>query len=162
MPAVTSKNRPLYVLPSESKTFIVPETESALRHVTLTGVSSVIAEPNPVPAAVQPPTSTNNNRNGGFNAENRMPRLLVRSCKRKCRRTRDHVWPGKVTSRFRGEHHACQTKRNRKRRRRFNIRPGVGAPGVPADGELGDPDVDQRFLSAAMPRSYFGGVKISF
>jgi iron complex outermembrane receptor protein len=39
---------------------------------------------------------------------------------------------------------------------------GVGAPGVPADGELGDPDVDPRFLSPAMPRSYFGGVKISF
>jgi iron complex outermembrane receptor protein len=39
---------------------------------------------------------------------------------------------------------------------------GVGAPGVPADGELGDPDVDPRFLSPAMPRAYFGGVKISF
>jgi iron complex outermembrane recepter protein len=39
---------------------------------------------------------------------------------------------------------------------------GVGAPGVPADGELGDPDVDPRFLSPAMPRSYFGGVKILF
>ncbi len=34
---------------------------------------------------------------------------------------------------------------------------GVGAPGVPADGELGDPDVDPRFLSPAMPRAYFGG-----
>jgi iron complex outermembrane recepter protein len=33
---------------------------------------------------------------------------------------------------------------------------GVGAPGV------GDPDVDPRFQSPAMPRSYFGGVKISF
>ncbi len=39
---------------------------------------------------------------------------------------------------------------------------GVGAPGVPADGELGDPDVDPRFQSPAMPRSCFGGVKISF
>ena len=39
---------------------------------------------------------------------------------------------------------------------------GVGAPGVPADGELGDPDVDPRFLSPAMPRAYFGGVRISF
>jgi iron complex outermembrane recepter protein len=39
---------------------------------------------------------------------------------------------------------------------------GVGAPGVPADGVLGDPDVDPRFLSPAMPRAYFGGVKISF
>jgi iron complex outermembrane recepter protein len=39
---------------------------------------------------------------------------------------------------------------------------GVGAPGVPADGVFGDPDVDPRFQSPAMPRSYFGGVKISF
>jgi len=39
---------------------------------------------------------------------------------------------------------------------------GVGAPGVPADRELGDPDVDPRFQSPAMPRAYFGGVKISF
>ncbi len=39
---------------------------------------------------------------------------------------------------------------------------GVGAPGVPADGEFGDPDVDPRFQSPAMPRAYFGGVKISF
>jgi iron complex outermembrane receptor protein len=39
---------------------------------------------------------------------------------------------------------------------------GVGAPGLPADGELGDPDVDPRFQNPAMPRSYFGGVKISF
>ena len=36
------------------------------------------------------------------------------------------------------------------------------APGVPPDGSLGDPDVDPRFLSPAMPRAYFGGVKISF
>jgi iron complex outermembrane receptor protein len=39
---------------------------------------------------------------------------------------------------------------------------GVGAPGVPAGGEWGDPDVDPRFQSPAMPRAYFGGVKISF
>jgi len=39
---------------------------------------------------------------------------------------------------------------------------GVGAPGVPSDGQLGDPDVDPRFLSPAMPRAYFGGVKITF
>jgi iron complex outermembrane recepter protein len=39
---------------------------------------------------------------------------------------------------------------------------GVGAPGVPVDGELGDPEVDPQFLSPAMPRAYFGGVKISF
>jgi hypothetical protein len=120
MPAVISKNRPLNVLPSGSTAFMVPETESALRHVTLTGVASATDELNPAPAAVQPPTSANNNRNGGFNVENRMPRLLVPSCKRKCRRTREHLWPGKVTSRFRGEHHACQTKRNRERRRRFD------------------------------------------
>jgi iron complex outermembrane recepter protein len=39
---------------------------------------------------------------------------------------------------------------------------GVGAPGVLADGELGDPDVDPRFQSPAMPRAFFAGVKISF
>jgi iron complex outermembrane receptor protein len=39
---------------------------------------------------------------------------------------------------------------------------GVGAPGVPANGELGDPHVDPQFQSPAMPRAYFGGVKISF
>ena len=39
---------------------------------------------------------------------------------------------------------------------------GVGAPGVPPDGVFGDPDVDPRFQSPAMPRAYFGGVKISF
>jgi iron complex outermembrane receptor protein len=38
----------------------------------------------------------------------------------------------------------------------------VGAPGVPADGEFGDPNIDPRFQSPAMPRAYFGGVKISF
>lgn len=39
---------------------------------------------------------------------------------------------------------------------------GVGAPGVPPDGEFGDPDVDPRFQSPAMPRAYYGGVKITF
>jgi iron complex outermembrane receptor protein len=39
---------------------------------------------------------------------------------------------------------------------------GVGAPGVPPNGSLGDPDVDPQFQSPAMPRAYFGGVKISF
>jgi iron complex outermembrane receptor protein len=39
---------------------------------------------------------------------------------------------------------------------------GVGAPGVPAAGVFGDPDVDPRFQSPAMPRAYFSGVKISF
>ena len=39
---------------------------------------------------------------------------------------------------------------------------GVGAPGVPADGALGDTDVDPRFQTPAMPRAYFGGIKIAF
>jgi len=39
---------------------------------------------------------------------------------------------------------------------------GVGAPGVPAEGKFGDPDVDPRFQSPAMPRAYFGGLKLSF
>jgi iron complex outermembrane recepter protein len=39
---------------------------------------------------------------------------------------------------------------------------GVGAPGVPPDGALGDPDVAPQFQSPAMPRAYFGGVKLSF
>jgi iron complex outermembrane recepter protein len=39
---------------------------------------------------------------------------------------------------------------------------GVGAPGVPPNGSFGDPDVDPQFQSPAMPRAYFGGVKISF
>jgi iron complex outermembrane recepter protein len=39
---------------------------------------------------------------------------------------------------------------------------GVGAPGVPAAGEFGDPEADPRFQSPAMPRASFGGVKISF
>jgi iron complex outermembrane receptor protein len=39
---------------------------------------------------------------------------------------------------------------------------GVGAPGVPPNGSLGDPDVLPQFQSPAMPRAYFGGVKISF
>jgi hypothetical protein len=84
MPAVVSKNRPLYVLPSESTAFIVPETESTLCQVTLTGgAAPVTVEPNPAPAAVQPPTKANNSRNAGFNVQNGMPRLLFQSCKRK-------------------------------------------------------------------------------
>lgn len=39
---------------------------------------------------------------------------------------------------------------------------GVGAPGVPANGVFGDPNVDPRFQSPAMPRAYFGGVQVSF
>jgi hypothetical protein len=73
MPAVTSKNRPLYVLPSESTAFMVPETESALRQLKLTGVA-LIAELNPVPA-VQAPTRANNSRNAGFSVKMLTPRL---------------------------------------------------------------------------------------
>jgi iron complex outermembrane receptor protein len=39
---------------------------------------------------------------------------------------------------------------------------GVGAPGVPPDGVSNGPGVDNRFQSPAMPRAYFGGVKIRF
>jgi iron complex outermembrane receptor protein len=39
---------------------------------------------------------------------------------------------------------------------------GVGAPGVPAGATSNDPGVDNRFQSPAMPRAYFGGVRISF
>ena len=39
---------------------------------------------------------------------------------------------------------------------------GVGAPGVPADAAFGDPAVDPRFQSPAMPRAYFAGIKVSF
>ena len=39
---------------------------------------------------------------------------------------------------------------------------GVGAPGVPPAGVFGDPDVAAQFQSPAMPRAYFGGVKLSF
>jgi iron complex outermembrane recepter protein len=39
---------------------------------------------------------------------------------------------------------------------------GVGAPGVPPNVDSNDPGVDNRFQSPAMPRSYFGGVRISF
>jgi iron complex outermembrane receptor protein len=39
---------------------------------------------------------------------------------------------------------------------------GVGASGVPANGVFGDPGVDPRFQSPAMPRAYFGGLKVSF
>lgn len=39
---------------------------------------------------------------------------------------------------------------------------GVGAPGIPVGSAFGDPNVDPRFQSPAMPRAYFGGVKLSF
>jgi iron complex outermembrane recepter protein len=39
---------------------------------------------------------------------------------------------------------------------------GVGAPGIPADADSNDPRVDNRFQSPAMPRAFFGGVRISF
>jgi len=39
---------------------------------------------------------------------------------------------------------------------------GVGAPGVPPDGQSNGPGVDNRFQSPGAPRSYFGGVRISF
>jgi hypothetical protein len=74
MSAVSSKNRPLYVLPSESTVCMVPETESALRQLKLTGVVSVIVELNPVPA-VQPPARANNSRNPVFSLELLTPRL---------------------------------------------------------------------------------------
>ncbi len=39
---------------------------------------------------------------------------------------------------------------------------GVGAPGVPAGAESNGPGVDNRFQSPAMPRAFFGGVKLRF
>lgn len=39
---------------------------------------------------------------------------------------------------------------------------GLGAPGVPPNANSNDPGVDNRFQSPAMPRSYFGGVRVSF
>ena len=39
---------------------------------------------------------------------------------------------------------------------------GVGAPGVPPDGQFGDPDVDPRVQRPAMPRALFGGIRIAF
>jgi len=39
---------------------------------------------------------------------------------------------------------------------------GVGAPGVPPNADSNDPGVDNRFQSPAMPRSYFGGIRVSF
>jgi iron complex outermembrane receptor protein len=39
---------------------------------------------------------------------------------------------------------------------------GVGAPGVPPNAAANGPGVDNRFQSPGMPRSYFGGVRISF
>ena len=38
---------------------------------------------------------------------------------------------------------------------------GVGAPGVPADAAPGDAGLDTRFQSPAMPRAFFGGLRIS-
>jgi iron complex outermembrane receptor protein len=39
---------------------------------------------------------------------------------------------------------------------------GVNAPGVPPNANSNDPGVDNRFQSPAMPRAYFGGVKVHF
>ncbi|MGO9934498.1 MAG: TonB-dependent receptor [Steroidobacteraceae bacterium] len=39
---------------------------------------------------------------------------------------------------------------------------GVGAPGVPANAQSNGPGVDNRFQSPGMPRSFFGGARISF
>jgi iron complex outermembrane receptor protein len=39
---------------------------------------------------------------------------------------------------------------------------GAGAPGVPALADSNHAGVDNRFQSPAMPRAYFGGVRISF
>jgi iron complex outermembrane receptor protein len=39
---------------------------------------------------------------------------------------------------------------------------GVGAPGVPPNALPGGPGVDNRFQSPGMPRSFFGGARISF
>jgi iron complex outermembrane receptor protein len=44
----------------------------------------------------------------------------------------------------------------------FSDPTGVGAPGVPANADSNAPGVDNRFQSPGMPRSYFGGVRISF
>jgi iron complex outermembrane recepter protein len=43
----------------------------------------------------------------------------------------------------------------------FSDPTGVGAPGVPANADSNAPGVDNRFQSPGMPRSYFGGVRIS-
>lgn len=39
---------------------------------------------------------------------------------------------------------------------------GVGAPGVPPNADSNDPGVNNRFESPGMPRSYFGGARVSF
>jgi iron complex outermembrane recepter protein len=44
----------------------------------------------------------------------------------------------------------------------FSDPTGVGAPGVPPNADSNAPGVDNRFQSPGMPRSYFGGVRISF
>jgi len=38
---------------------------------------------------------------------------------------------------------------------------GIGAPGIPVDGETNGPGVDNRFLSPAAPIAVYGGVRIS-
>ncbi len=43
----------------------------------------------------------------------------------------------------------------------FSDPTGVDAPGIPPDAQSNDPRVDNRFQSPAMPRAYFGGVRIS-
>ena len=44
----------------------------------------------------------------------------------------------------------------------FSDPTGVGAPGVPPNADSNAPGVDNRFQSPGMPRSYFGGVRVSF
>jgi iron complex outermembrane receptor protein len=44
----------------------------------------------------------------------------------------------------------------------FSDPTGVDAPGIPADAQSNDPRVDNRFQSPAMPRAYFGGIRVSF
>ncbi|MDP9009951.1 MAG: TonB-dependent receptor [Pseudomonadota bacterium] len=44
----------------------------------------------------------------------------------------------------------------------FSNPTGVGAPGVPAGAAPNALGVDNRFQSPGMPRSFFGGVRISF
>jgi outer membrane receptor protein involved in Fe transport len=39
---------------------------------------------------------------------------------------------------------------------------GVGAPGLPPNAVSGSPGVDNRFQSPGIPRSFFGGARISF
>ena len=39
---------------------------------------------------------------------------------------------------------------------------GVGASGIPRHSDSNDPRVDNRFQSPAMPRAFFGGVRVRF